>query len=344
MAGIALATWGILALVDDHKYNLSQLLVFEANSTGRMSLFQLLSWSFITLGCATVLVGFCGCSALFKNNRWILGLYIFLVLAIFALDLATGLLAIIFQERLVTNVRLRLVNKLRLEYGVQASFTAAIDYVSVSFLVVNRQTSTQSTNLIAITPPDPNQVRVLRPRRPLRLRPVGVAPPEAGRLRGDRGPHLLPPAQHLRRPGPREPASSERKYVPIDGRPIPPELQVPAGEFELINFGDFASSCHKITQLTSFLFSIDAQGCLDDLEKLIRHKIWTFTIGCAAVGIVILVSLVFATCFCRSIPSKSRKNSRSSADQDDEERRQQVAVLNFPDQTTTKKQHHVYSR
>lgn len=56
--------------------------------------------------------------------------YIFLILTIFALDLATGLLAMIFQERLVANVRLRLVNKLKNEYGIQASFTAAIDYVS----------------------------------------------------------------------------------------------------------------------------------------------------------------------------------------------------------------------
>lgn len=71
-AGVALGAWGILSLVEDHKYNLSQLLVFEPNS--RMSLFQLLAWSFITLGCATVLVGFCGCSAILKNNRWILGL------------------------------------------------------------------------------------------------------------------------------------------------------------------------------------------------------------------------------------------------------------------------------
>lgn len=71
-AGLCLGAWGILSLVDDHKYNLSQLLVFEPNS--RMSLFQLLSWSFITLGCATILVGFCGCSAIMKNNRWILGL------------------------------------------------------------------------------------------------------------------------------------------------------------------------------------------------------------------------------------------------------------------------------
>jgi hypothetical protein len=30
----------------------------------------------------------------------------------------------------VANVRLRLVSKLRNEYGIQASFTAAIDYVS----------------------------------------------------------------------------------------------------------------------------------------------------------------------------------------------------------------------
>lgn len=52
---------------------------------------------------------------------------------------------------------------------------------------------------------------------------------------------------------------------------------------------------------------------MDDLEKLIRQKIWTFTIGCIAVGGVILLSLIFATCFCRSIPSsKLRKNSREN--------------------------------
>ena len=69
---MALGAWGILTLVEDHKYNLSQLLVFEPNS--RMSLFQLLAWSFITLGGATILIGVCGCSAMFKNSRWILGL------------------------------------------------------------------------------------------------------------------------------------------------------------------------------------------------------------------------------------------------------------------------------
>lgn len=56
------------------------------------------------------------------------------------------------------------------------------------------------------------------------------------------------------------------------------------------------------------------RGCLDDLERLIRHKIWTFTIGCGAVGAIILLSLILATCFCRSIPSgASRKSSSSSS-------------------------------
>lgn len=60
---------------------------------------------------------------------------------------------------------------------------------------------------------------------------------------------------------------------------------------------------------------------MDDLERLIRQKIWTFTIGCGAVGGVILLSLLFATCFCRSIPgSSSRKNSSPSTEQEAEAR------------------------
>lgn len=58
--------------------------------------------------------------------------YIFLIVAILALDFATGLLAIIFQEKLVADVRLRLVGKLKSDYGVHASFTAAVDFVSNS--------------------------------------------------------------------------------------------------------------------------------------------------------------------------------------------------------------------
>ncbi|KAG9508626.1 Tetraspanin-11, partial [Fragariocoptes setiger] len=131
LSGAALATWGVIMLVEDHKYNLSQLMVFEPNA--RMSLFQLLSWSFIALGAISLLVGCFGCAAIAKNSRWIVGLYIFIMLAIFALDLATGLLAMIFQEKLITNVRLKLVGKLKTEYGIHASFTAALDYLQAHF-------------------------------------------------------------------------------------------------------------------------------------------------------------------------------------------------------------------
>lgn len=66
------------------------------------------------------------------------------------------------------------------------------------------------------------------------------------------------------------------------------------------------------------------RGCLDDLERLVRHKIWNFTIGCAGVGAIILVSLFFATCFCRSIPHGSGGggggSSRRSSGEKEEKR------------------------
>lgn len=146
---------------------------------------------------------------------------------------------------------------------------------------------------------------MLRPGRTLRLRPVSVATSETWRLRRDCGSHLLPPAKHLRRPSSHQSSSSQRKHVPVNGRQIPPELQISQGEYLFSRF----HSCK--TQTTNL--AIAHQGCLDDLERLVRHKIWTFTMGCAAVGCVILFSLLFATCFCRSIPSSSSSSRRNSA-------------------------------
>lgn len=51
----------------------------------------------------------------------------------------------IFQEKLVANVRLRLVGKLKSDYGVHASFTAAVDFVSSMGTVVEEILSCIST-------------------------------------------------------------------------------------------------------------------------------------------------------------------------------------------------------
>jgi hypothetical protein len=48
-------------------------------------------------------------------------------LVVFALELTVGILAIIFQEKVVAELKLELTNKLQKEYGLQSSFTAAVD-------------------------------------------------------------------------------------------------------------------------------------------------------------------------------------------------------------------------
>ena len=45
----------------------------------------------------------------------------------FALQLTVGILAIIFQEKVITELKIDLPNKLQREYGLQSSFTAAVD-------------------------------------------------------------------------------------------------------------------------------------------------------------------------------------------------------------------------
>lgn len=81
---------------------------------------------------------------------------------------------------------------------------------------------------------------------------------------------------------------------------------------------------------------------MDDLERLIRHKIWTFTVGCGAVGAVILLCLVFATCFCRSIPNNSRKSSAVTAATGNRVYHTQTAYLESTAKPSKKTKHSSY--
>lgn len=168
---------------------------------------------------------------------------------IFALDLATGLLAIIFQERLITNVRLKLANKLRNDYGIQAPFTAAIDYVQTKFRCCGLDGHFDYDQSL------------------WRLQRLGGFEATVART-----------CCQLR--------NSLEDQAHINPRPM--------------NESMCQSSDVRFHQSYRY-----RKGCLDDLENLIRHKIWTFTVACGAVGVVILASLLFATCFCRSIPNQN---------------------------------------
>ncbi|CAG2167541.1 unnamed protein product [Oppiella nova] len=127
-SGIVLFALGIFFLVEDERSSLFKLFVVEKYN---YALLQMLAWAFIVIGSAIGLIGFCGCCGAFKENRWIL--YSLFLLVIFALELTVGILAVIFQEKVVAELKIELTNKLQTDYGLQSSFTAAIDLAQTKF-------------------------------------------------------------------------------------------------------------------------------------------------------------------------------------------------------------------
>ncbi|CAG2117460.1 unnamed protein product [Medioppia subpectinata] len=116
-SGIVVFALGIFFLVEDERSSLFKLFVVEKYN---YALLQMLAWSFIVIGSAIGLIGFCGCCGAFRENRWILIIYSLFLLVIFALELTVGVMAVIFQEKVVAELKLELTNKLQIDYGLHS--------------------------------------------------------------------------------------------------------------------------------------------------------------------------------------------------------------------------------
>ncbi|RWS03234.1 CD151 antigen-like protein, partial [Dinothrombium tinctorium] len=59
--------------------------------------------------------------------------YSMFLLFIFASELAIGILAVVFQERVVAELKLQLTNKLKNEFGFNSALTAAVDLAQTKY-------------------------------------------------------------------------------------------------------------------------------------------------------------------------------------------------------------------
>ena len=59
-----------------------------------------------------------------------------MLVVIFALELTVGILAIIFQERVIAELKLDLTSRLQKEYGLTSAFTAAIDLAQTKVIKI----------------------------------------------------------------------------------------------------------------------------------------------------------------------------------------------------------------
>ncbi|KAJ6219474.1 hypothetical protein RDWZM_005286 [Blomia tropicalis] len=129
-SSIVLFALGIYFLVEDERSNLFRLF---STPKFNFALLQFLAWAFVFTGLIAFVVAFFGCCGALKNNRCLLVIYIVLLMLTFALQLTVGILAIIFQEKVITELKIDLPNKLQREYGLQSSFTAAVDLAQTKF-------------------------------------------------------------------------------------------------------------------------------------------------------------------------------------------------------------------
>ncbi|KAH9399469.1 hypothetical protein TYRP_017881 [Tyrophagus putrescentiae] len=130
LSSVTLFALGVYFLVEDDRSALFRLFSLHKFN---YALLQFLAWAFVFIGLGTFIVAFCGCCGTIKNNRYILVVYTILLMLTFALELTVGILAIIFQEKVITELKVDLPSKLQQEYGMQSSFTAAMDLAQTKF-------------------------------------------------------------------------------------------------------------------------------------------------------------------------------------------------------------------
>ncbi|RWS25867.1 CD9 antigen-like isoform X1 [Leptotrombidium deliense] len=129
-SGIILFALGVFLLVEDDR---SLMFKLFASKTTSYALPQYLAWSFVAIGAAIFFIGFCGCCGALRESRWLLLLYSIFLLLIFASELAIGILAVVFQEKVVAELKLSLTSKLRDEFGFNSALTAAVDLVQTKY-------------------------------------------------------------------------------------------------------------------------------------------------------------------------------------------------------------------
>lgn len=129
-SGVILFAIGLFFLVEDERTLLFKLFADESTSYAPL---QYLAWAFLALGIVIFFIGFCGCCGAIREARWILIIYFIFLLLIFTAELTVGILAVVFQEKVVADLKLELTGKLKKEYGLASALTAAVDLAQTRF-------------------------------------------------------------------------------------------------------------------------------------------------------------------------------------------------------------------
>ncbi|XP_054713114.1 CD151 antigen-like [Uloborus diversus] len=129
LSGCALIAFGIFILIEEEKSTLFRL--FQADE--QYAHIQYLAFAFIAIGGLVFIVGFFGCCGAMQENKCMLVAYFIFLFIILGSELAVGVLAIIFQDKGVSEMEGKLKDTLKTKYGVDQPITQAFDLAQTKF-------------------------------------------------------------------------------------------------------------------------------------------------------------------------------------------------------------------
>lgn len=118
IAGIAVMAVGIFTRVSAKEYS---ALMAEGGFENAANIM-------IAAGALVMIIGFVGCCGAIRENKWLLLLYFFLVLLIFILEIAGGIIAYTHRAEVVSEIEKMLNTTLNAKYGESSSLTKAMDH------------------------------------------------------------------------------------------------------------------------------------------------------------------------------------------------------------------------
>jgi len=121
LSGVALLVLGIWILADDQVEN--HLLVVEGESA---IMTKYLAYALIGIGALVFLIGFLGCCGALKENKCLLGLYLFFLIIIAGAEIAAGVLGFIHKTNIEDKIGATLENKWNQYYNGNANTSVTI--------------------------------------------------------------------------------------------------------------------------------------------------------------------------------------------------------------------------
>lgn len=130
LSGLALIGLGAFLLIDEHRATLFRLFRVDEN----YALPQYLAYALIGTGLLVLLIGFFGCCGAVKESKCLLGAYFAFLFVILACELAIGIFALIFQDKMLSDMKENLNNALKKDYGKKTHVTTAFDWAQAKML------------------------------------------------------------------------------------------------------------------------------------------------------------------------------------------------------------------